>query len=315
MHKEGSINATATMQAVKYRSNHKRTPNDARIPHMSRFHVLRGALGVSLGLAAACMSLPAFADTPVNVTFQANSIWAQEVATLNRSDSSLDYTVAVPAGKTLQLNLFSRSAAVYFKVKDQTHDKLLLDTLKTGESTWSVPNPTATTYAIQVYVDPDALQPGQTAKYALQIGQYGAADLRPPTTAMTFEANKPWTQQAGTLASGATVHDFTVAIAAGMIVKVNLISSNPQLHFKVNDQTHEKMLVDSTTTGANTWSEPVAAATNFVIEVYADPAAIPPGQKAQFALQVGQYASGDTQPAKPASAPTAAPPAAATSNK
>jgi len=47
--------------------------------------------------------------------------------------------------------------------------------------------------------------------------------------------------------------------------------------------------------------------------VYVDPAAMPSGQKVPFALQVGQYASGDTQPAKPAGATTAAPPAAATS--
>jgi hypothetical protein len=280
---------------------------------MSRFHVLRGALGVSLGLAAACLSLPAFADTPVTVTFPANSVWAQEIGNLNHSDSSLDYTVAVAAGKTLQLNLLSRNPNVFFRVKDQSHDKLLLDTLKTGESTWSSPNATATTYAIRVYIDPAAIKSGDTAKYALQIGQYGAEDMQPPTTAMTFEANQPWAQQAGVLASGATAHDFTAAIAAGMTVKVNLVSSNPQLHFKVTDQTHDKKLVDSSATGANTWSETVAAPTTYMIRVYVDPAAMPSGQKAPFALQVGQYASGDTQPAKPASATTAAPPAAATS--
>jgi hypothetical protein len=281
---------------------------------MSRFHFPRSAaLGVSLGLAAACMSLHAFASTPVTVTFAANSVWAQEIGNLTHSGNSNDYTVAVAAGKTLQLNLLGRNPNVHFKVKDQTHDKQLLDTLKTGESTWSTPNVTATTYAIHVYIDPAAIQSGDTAKYALQIGQYGAEDLQPPTTAVTFEANKPWAEQDGTLASGATVHNFTVAIAAGMTVKVNLVSSNPGLHFKVNDQTHDKKLVDTSTTGANTWSESVAAATNYMIQVYVDPATMPAGQKAQFALQVGQYASADTQPAQPAGATTAAQPAAATS--
>ncbi len=280
---------------------------------MSRFHVLRSALGVGLGLAAVCLSLPAFADRPVTVTFPANSVWAQEIGDLNHSDSSLDYTVAIDAGKTLQLNLISRNPNVYFKVKDQSHDKLLLDTFKTGESTWSLPNAAATTLAIRVYIDPAAIQSGKTARYALQIGQYGAEDMQPPTTAMTFEANKPWAQQAGILVPGATAHNFTVAIAAGMRVKVNLVSSNPQLHFKVNDQTHDKKLVDSSTIGANTWSESVAAATTYVIQVYVDPAALPPGQKGQFALQVGQYASGETQLAKPAGAATAAKPAAASS--
>ncbi len=280
---------------------------------MSRFHVLRTALGVSLGLAAACMSLPAFADTPVAVTFAANSVWAQEIGNLDHSDNSLDYTVAVAAGKTLQLNLLSRNPNVHFRVKDQSQGKVVLDTLKTGESTWSTPNATATTYVIRVFIDPAAMTSGETAKYALQIGQYGTEDLQPPTTAVTFEADKPWAERRGILASGATAYNFTVAIAAGMTVKVNLVSSNPQLHFKVNDQTHDKMLVDTSTTGANTWSGSVAAATTYMIQVYVDPAAMPAGQKAQFALQVGQFASADTQPAKPASATTAAPPDAATS--
>jgi hypothetical protein len=313
MHAEGRIDATATVHDRESSKHPHATPNHARIPHMSRFHVLRSALGVSLGLAAACLSLPAFAGTPVTVTFPANSVWAQEIGDLNHSDNSLDYTVAIAAGKTLQLNLLSRNPNVNFKVKEQSHDKLLLDSLKTGESTWSIPNATATTYAIRVYIDPAAIKSGETAKYALQIGQYGAEDMRPPSTAMTFEVNKPWTQQAGILAAGATAHDFTVAIAAGMAIKVNLVSSNPQLHFRVNDQTHDKKLVDSSTTGANTWSESVAAPTTYLIQVYVDPAAMPAGQKAQFALQVGQYASGDTQLAKPAGATTAVPPAAATS--
>ena len=280
---------------------------------MSRFHFLRSTLGASLGLAVTCLSLPAFASAPVAVTFAANSVWAQEIGNLNHSDTSIDYTVAVAAGKTLQLNLLGHNPNVHFKVKDQSHGKVLLDTHTTGESTWSTLNATATTYAIQVYIEPAAIQSGETAKYALQIGQYGAEDMQPPTTAVTFEANKPWAEQDGALDSSATAHNFTVAIAEGMTVKVNLVSSNPGLHFKVSDQTHNKNLADTSSTGANTWSESAAAATNYMIQVYVDPAAIPSGQKAQYALQVGQYASGATQPATPAGTTTTAPPAAATS--
>ncbi|WP_426699892.1 hypothetical protein ACPPVV_10790 [Rhodanobacter sp. Col0626] len=280
---------------------------------MSRFHFLRCAMCVSVSLAAACMSLPVFADTPVAVTFAANNVWAQEVGNLTRSDNTLDYTVAVAAGKTLQLNFLGRNPNVYFRVTDQSHDKVVLDNRKTGESTWSTPNVTATTYAIRVYIDSAAIKSDETAKFALQVGQFGAEDMQSPATAVTFEAGKPWAQRDGILASGATAYNFTVAIAAGMTVKVNLVSSNPGLHFKVNDQTHDKNLVDTSTTGANTWSESVAAATNYAIQVYVDPAAMPSGQQARFALQVGQYASGDTQPAKPASVNTAAPPAAVTS--
>lgn len=281
---------------------------------MPRFHFLRSAaMGVSLGMAAACVSLPAFAAMPVTVTFPANSVWAQQIGNLDQSDSTQDYTVAITAGKTLQLNLLSSSANVYFKVNDQTHDKQLLDSHKTGVSTWSSPNATDTTYAIQVYMDPGAVKRGETAKYALQVGQYGAADLKPPTTAMTFQADQPWSVQAGSLASGAPAHDFTVSIAAGMAVKVNLVASNPQLHFKVDDQTLDKNLVDTSTSGANTWSESVATATTYTIRVYVDPAAIPSGQQAPFTLQVAQYGSGGAQPTQPAGAATAAPPAAAAS--
>ncbi|MEO8747309.1 MAG: hypothetical protein ABI379_06610 [Rhodanobacter sp.] len=281
---------------------------------MSRFAFFRSALGVSLCLAAACVALPAFAGTPpVPVTFAPNSVWAQEIGNLDHSDSSLDYTVAVAAGKTLQLNLLCRNPNVHFRVKDQSHDKVVLDTLKTGESTWASPNATATSYVIRVYIEPAAIQEGETAKFALQVGQYGAEDMQPPTTAVTFEAGKPWSEQDGALASGAVAHNFTVAIAAGMTVKVNLVSSNPGLHFKVNDQTHDKKLVDSSTTGSNTWSESVAEATTFMIQVYVYPAAMPSGQKVPFALQVGQFASGSAPAAQPAGAATAASPASATS--
>jgi hypothetical protein len=43
--------------------------------------------------------------------------------------------------------------------------------------------------------------------------------------------------------------------------------------------------------------------------VYVDPAAVASGQKAQFTLQVGQYASGDARPEKLAGASSAASPA------
>jgi hypothetical protein len=264
---------------------------------MSRFHLLRSAaLGVSLGMVATCMSLPTFATTPDTVSFEANSVWAQEIGNLDHANSSHDYTVAIAAGKTLQINFLCNNANVYFKVNDQSHDKQLLDSHKTGASTWSSPNVTATTYTIQVYMDPAAAKRDETAKYALQIGQYGAEDLRPPTTAVTFQANQPWTEQDGNLAAGATAHDFTVSMAAGMTVSVNLVSKNPQVHFKVQDST-QKQIIDTSTTGTNTWSAPVATATTYAIRVYVDPAALPSGQQAPFALQVGQFAAGAAQPA------------------
>ena len=277
---------------------------------MPRFHVFRRtALGVSLGLAAACMAPAAFAAAPDTVTFAANSVWAQEIGNLDPATIAHDYTVAIAAGKTLQLNLLSNNANVYFKVTDQTRGKELLDSHKTGASTWSTPNATATTYTIQVYMDPAAVKRNEVAKYALQVGQYGAADLQPPTTAVTFQPNQPWAVEQASLAAGATAHDYTVALAAGTTVSVHLVASNPQLHFKVQDPSHQQ-LVDTGTTATNTWSAPVATATTYTIQVYVDPAAVPSGQRAAFALQVGQFASGGAQPA---GATTTASPAAATS--
>jgi hypothetical protein len=253
------------------------------------------------------MTLPALAATPDTVTFPANSVWAQEIGKLDHDNSAHDYAVAVAAGKTLQVKLISNNANAYFKVTDQGRGQEVLDSHKTGTSDWSTPNAAATTYTIQVYLDPAAVKREETAKYALQIGQYSAADMRPPTTAVTFQPNKPWAEQDGSLAAGATAHDFTVSIAAGMTVSVNLVSKNPQVHFKVQDST-SKQLIDSSTTGANTWSAPAAAAAaTYTIEVYADPTALPSGQQAPFALQVGQFAAG----AQPAGASTAAPAAAA----
>lgn len=146
----------------------------------------RAAIAVSLVIAIACMSLPVLADTPVTVTFNGQSVWAQEISSVSRSYSAHDYTVAIAAGKTLQINLVTRNPNVYFKVKDQTHDKKLVDTLNTGATTWSSPNPTATTYMIHVYVDPGAMESGEDAKYALQIGQYGPEDMHPATTTTTL---------------------------------------------------------------------------------------------------------------------------------
>lgn len=307
IHKEGRIDATATVLDVESSKHSQAHFNHARIPPMSRFHISRSVLSASLGLAVACLALPAFAGAPVPVTFPANSFWAQEIGNVSRSDSSVDYTVAVAAGKTFKLNLISRNPNIHFRVKEQSHGKVVLDTQKTGESTWSTTNPTATVYSIRVYIDPGAIKSGETVKYALQVGRYGDEDMRPPSTAVTFEAGKPWSEQDGILAPGATTQSFTVDIAAGMTVKVNLVASNPQVHFKVTDQTRGKELVDTSTTGSNIWSEPVASPTTYMIQTYVDPTGVPAGQKAPFALQVGQFASGDTQPAKPSSAMTATP--------
>src|SRR5690348_5420073 len=127
MDKEGCISATALTSGGVHRNVQKRNTNQGEF-HMPRFYLLRRALFLSVGLAAACRSPPARADTPIAVTVAASSVWAREVGNRTRCDNSFDYSVAVAAGKTLQLSLRSRKPNVFFKVKDQGQDKVVLDT-------------------------------------------------------------------------------------------------------------------------------------------------------------------------------------------
>lgn len=270
----------------------------------------RFAVGIAAGIVAACVALPVFADDATAVSFQANNPWTQEVGSVDRFHESRDYTVQVGAGKTLQVNLVTRDPNVFFKVRNDTQRKDLVDTLSTGATTWSASNTDAGTYTIHVYVQPDAMQRGEVADYALQIGQYGESDMRSPTTTVTFEDNKPWVQAVGTLDSQGAARDYAVAIAAGQTLAVNLVTRNSNVHFKVENQGNGQTLVDSAT-GANTnWTTPVETAGNYTISVYADPSALPPGTKAGYALQIGHYAQANAQPG---AAGTAAPPATAAS--
>jgi hypothetical protein len=261
---------------------------------------------VAIGFAGAVMAAPAFADSPVAVTFQAGNPWTQEIGSVSHDDTSHDYSVAVGADKTLQVNLVSRDPNIFFTVKNQNDRKELVDTMKTGATTWSTQNAAAATYTIHVYVQPDAMPRGSVSKYALQIGQYGAQDLQPASTEVTFQDNNPWAQTAGALASDAAAHDFTVAIAAGKTMQVNLLTQNSNVHFKVEDQATHSELVDTAKTGTSTWSGPIATAGTYTIRVYTDPASVPPGTEAKFALQIGQYASQAPAPAGSAAQPATA---------
>ncbi|MGH8183801.1 MAG: hypothetical protein ACREPH_09085 [Rhodanobacteraceae bacterium] len=269
---------------------------------------LAAALGIAL---CAALVQPALADTPVTVTFQPNSHWAQEVNTVDRYDYYHDYSVAIPADKTFQINLVTRDPNVFFKVKDETHDKKLVDTYQTGATTWSTQTTEPTTYSIRVYVQPDAMQRDEKPKYALQIGQYGQNDLQPATTAVTFQDNNPWAQMTGSVDPQAPSHDFTVAIAAGKTLAVNLITENPAVHFTVKDQASGSVLVDTGKTPTTKWSTAVPAAGNYTVSVYAAPTSLPAGQQVKYALQIGQYAGAAAQPA--AGGTAAAAPASAAS--
>lgn len=275
---------------------------------MSRPAPARFAVLAAMAIAATALALPALADSTVAVTFQANNPWTQEIGQISHSDSYTEYSVQVQSGKTLQINLVTRDPNVFFKVRDESARKQLVDTYKTGATTWSTSTEAAGTYTIRVYADPAAIPRGDEAKYALQIGQYGKEDLRPASTAVAFQDGNPWVQEAGSLDSSGTAHDYTVAIAAGKTLQVNLVTRDTNVHFKVQDTAQGTTIFDSATAGANTWSTPVLTATDFAVQVYVDPKAVPPGSTVHYALQVGQFAQQAAQPvpATSASAPVAA---------
>lgn len=270
----------------------------------------RLALTAFTGFVGIALALATQAATPTAVTFQANNPWTQEIGSISRDSYQLDYTVAVDAGKTLQINLITRNPNLYFKVKNAAQRKWLTDTLKTGATTWSTAVAEAGTYDIQVYAEQGAIGVGENAKFALQVGQYGQQDYQPATTAVTFENNSPWAQFVGTLDSTGIAHDYTVAVAAGQTLAVNLITTNPNIHFSVTDPASHEALVDSAKTGVAKWSAPIATAGTYTVKVYIEAANVPPGKRVGFSLQIGHYVQG----AAPAAAATAgaAPATAAT---
>lgn len=263
-------------------------------------------LALAVGLALAGPVTAWAATTPTAVTFPAGKSWAQEVNTITHDDASQSYTFAVTAGNTLKINLISPNPSLFFRLLDETRHKKLVDTQKTGASTWSTEVAEPTTYTLEVYADPAALKYGNTAKYALQIGQYNPSDLQPPSTTVTFENNAPWAQFTGSVDATGPAHDYLVAIPAGETLKVNLIPNAPSAHLKVMDSASNAALVDPAASNANTFTTTAAAATTFKVRVYANPADVPSGQRATYALQIGHYTTGAAAPAGAGSVPAEA---------
>lgn len=130
----------------------------------------RAAL-LGLGLALGGTVIAAIAATPV--TFEDGNAWSQLRGSLSQTDYKQDYTVAGHAGKTLALRLFSKSPNIYMKVTGPTGRKPLLDTIKTGETTWSAPMAADGDYTVEVYMLPEiAKAKAEDTPYALQVGVY-----------------------------------------------------------------------------------------------------------------------------------------------
>ncbi len=153
----------------------------------------RAALALCIALAAGTLS-PSIAHASgaaEAVSFQPNNPWTQEIGSVSRNDYSREYSVSIGAGKTLQINLVTRNPNVYFQVRTANDSTPLVDTEKTGATTWSTQVAADTTYTVRVFIDPDVAQRGEVAKYALQIGQYGPKDMQPAMPAAPASPPSP----------------------------------------------------------------------------------------------------------------------------
>jgi hypothetical protein len=133
---------------------------------MQRF-LLRGALAAALAMAVAT---PAMCVEPIS--FTPGNPWTQTIGSVTKTSSYQEYSFTADAGKTLQINLISRNPNLYFKVLSADSRKPLVDTMSSGETTWTTKPGTDATYTVRVYQDPATAASGDVTKYALQVGIY-----------------------------------------------------------------------------------------------------------------------------------------------
>lgn len=125
-------------------------------------------LPAALGLA---MTIPtAFAADAI--AFNPGSPWTQTVGNVSKTDNFHEYLVNASAGKTLQINLVTKNPNVYFSVVPAQSHQPLVDTQKTGDTTWSTKIAADGAYTVRVYEDADATPSGEQTKYALQVGMF-----------------------------------------------------------------------------------------------------------------------------------------------
>src|SRR5690348_8386580 len=135
---------------------------------------------------------------------------------------------------------------------------------------------------------------------AFLIGVASACVISPaiastPVT-VTFQPNTHWVQEVDTLNHYDYYHDYSVAIEPGKILQINLITRDPNIFFKIKNETTGKQEVDTYQPGATTWSAPAGpAAATYTIHVYVQPDAMQRDETPKYALQIGQYGQSDMQ--------------------
>ena len=134
---------------------------------------LQGSLAptlLALGIACAAAPLPARAADPIS--FVPGNPWTQTIGSVSKDSDYHEYTVNASAGKTLQINLISRNPNLFFRVSSPDSHTPLIDTQKTGDTTWTTKTAADTAYTVRVYEDPDTVHGGDVTRFALQVGSY-----------------------------------------------------------------------------------------------------------------------------------------------
>lgn len=113
---------------------------------------------------------------------------------------------------------------------------------------------------------------------------------------VTFQPGSHWVQEVDTLDRYDYYKDYSVAIEPGKILQINLITRDPNIFFKIKNETTDQQEVDTYKTGATTWSAPAGtAAATYTVHVYVQPEALQREEKPKYALQIGQYGQSDMQ--------------------
>lgn len=106
---------------------------------------------------------------------------------------------------------------------------------------------------------------------------------------ISFSPGNPWSQTIGSITKASHYDEYTVTAGAGKTLKINLISRNPNLFFRVLSADSRDPLVDTATNGATTWSTQPQASETYTVRVYQDPSTVASGDVTKYALQVGVY--------------------------
>ena len=130
---------------------------------------------------------------------------------------------------------------------------------------------------------------GGALAVALGGGALAMPGIACAADAIAFTPGNPWAQAIGTITKSDHYHDYSVHATGGKTLKINLISRNPNLYFRVQQAGSRDALVDTETSGETSWSTQPTADTDYTVHVFAEPEALSSSDASKFALQVGVF--------------------------